>query len=80
LAGIDFSATIIDGIKIKDPLSLQGLIIAEQQTDILAGAIELSNEKEREKFAEEIKQKGPKKALEDYFGVIIAQRTSQIKK
>ena len=71
LAGIDLSTTKIDGIKIKDPISLQGLIITEQQADTLAKAIELSDEKKRQKFAEEIKQKGPKKALEDYFRVNI---------
>lgn len=73
LAGLDFSTTKIDGIKIKDPLSLRGLIISEQQIDTLAEAIELSDERERQKFAEEIKQKGPRKALEDYFGITIAQ-------
>ncbi|MBI5071849.1 hypothetical protein HZB93_03095 [Candidatus Falkowbacteria bacterium] len=71
LSGLDLSTTKIDGIKIKDPLSLQGLIISEQQIDTLAKAIELSDEKERQKFAEEVKQKGSRKALEDYFKVII---------
>lgn len=71
LAGIDFSTTKIEGIKIKNLLSLQGLIIAEQQIDTLARAIELNDEKKRQEFVEEIKQKGSRKALEDYFGVII---------
>lgn len=73
LAGLDFSTTKIDGIKIKDPLSLRGLIITEQQVNTLAQAIELSNEKKRLEFAEEIKQKGPRGALEDYFKVKIIQ-------
>ena len=71
LAGLDFSTTKIDGIKIKDPLSLQGLIITAEQVDTLVRAIELSDENERQKFAEEVKQKGPRKALENYFGIII---------
>lgn len=71
LAGLDFSTTKIDGIKIKDPLSLQGLIIAEQQTDTLAGAIKLSNERERQEFSDEVKEKGSREALEDYFRIII---------
>jgi uncharacterized protein YjbI with pentapeptide repeats len=71
LSGLDWSTVKIYGIKIKDPLSLQGLIIAEQQADTLAQTIEISSEKERLEFAEEIKQKGPRGALEDYFGVII---------
>jgi uncharacterized protein YjbI with pentapeptide repeats len=70
-AGLDFSTTKIDGIKIKDPLSLQGLIITAEQVDTLVRAIELSDENERQKFAEEVKQKGPRKALENYFGIII---------
>lgn len=71
LAEIDLSTTKIDDIKIKDPLSLRGLIITEQQADTLARAIELNNKKERLEFAEEIEQKGAKTALEDYFKVIV---------
>ncbi len=71
LAGIDLSTTKIDNIKIKDPLSLQSLVITEQQADTLAMAIELSDEKERQEFSEEVKQRGPRKALEDYFKVIV---------
>jgi uncharacterized protein YjbI with pentapeptide repeats len=71
LAGLDFSTTKIDGIKIRDPLSLQDLIITEQQVDALAEAIELSDEREHREFADEVKQKGPRKALEDYFKVIV---------
>lgn len=71
LSGLDFSTTKIDGIKIKDPLSLQGLIITKQQADTLTEAIELSDEKEHQEFSDEIKQKGSKKALEDYFKVVI---------
>lgn len=73
LSGLDFSTTKIGDIKIKDPLSLRGLVITEQQSDTLAGTIKLSDERARQEFAEEIRQKGPKKALEDYFGVTIAQ-------
>jgi uncharacterized protein YjbI with pentapeptide repeats len=73
LAGIDFSTTKIDDIKIKYPLSLRGLLLTAKQADTLAQAVELSNERERQEFAEEIKQKGPRKALEDYFGVIVAE-------
>jgi len=71
LAGLDLSTTKIDDIKIKDPLSLQGLIITAEQVDTLVRAIELSDENERQKFAEEVKQKGPEMALKDYFRVII---------
>jgi uncharacterized protein YjbI with pentapeptide repeats len=74
LAEINFSTTKIDNIKIKDPLSLRGLVITEQQTDTLANAIELSNEKERSEFAGEIKQKGLRRALEDYFGIVISEQ------
>ena len=70
-AGLDFSTTKIDGIKIKDPLSLRGLIIAEQQVITLVEAIELSNKNEDKTFFEKIEQKGPEKALKDYFGIII---------
>lgn len=73
LSDIDFSTTKIDGIKIKDSLSLRGLTIAEDQVETLANAIELSNEKERREFAEEIKQKGPRKALEEDFEVVIIE-------
>jgi len=71
LSGLDFSTTKIEGIKIKDPLLLEGLIIIAEQADTLARAIELSNEKERLEFTDEIKQKGSRKALEDYFKMII---------
>lgn len=79
LSGIDLSTTKIDGIKIKDPLSLRGLIITEQQVITLIEAIELSDKDEDKEFFgdedktffEEIEQKGPRKALEDYFKVII---------
>lgn len=73
LAEMDFSTAKIDGIKIKDPLSLQGLVINEQQINALAEAIELTNEKERLEFSEEVKKNGPRKALEDYFGIVVVE-------
>lgn len=71
LSGIDFSTTKIDNIKIKDPLSLENFIITKQQVITLVEAIELSDKNEDQKFFEEIEQRGPEKALEDYFKVII---------
>jgi uncharacterized protein YjbI with pentapeptide repeats len=73
LTGMDFSTTKIDSIKIKDPMSLSGLIINEQQIPIMVQAIELTDEKAQREFLEEVKNKGPQKALEDFFLVVIVE-------
>jgi uncharacterized protein YjbI with pentapeptide repeats len=73
LTEMDFSTVKIDGVKIKDPLSLQGMKINEQQISSIVQAIELTDEKERLEFLKEVKDKGPGKALEDFFGMIIME-------
>lgn len=73
LTEIDFLTTIIDGIKIKDPISLNGLRINEQQIPLIVQAIELTDEECRSEFLEEVKSKGPQRALEEYFEVVIVE-------
>lgn len=73
LSGIDFSETNIDSIKIIDPLSLRGLKINEKQIESVAQAIELSNQKAQSEFLQATNKEGPKKALKDYFGIIIVE-------
>lgn len=73
LTEIDFSTIKIDSIKIKDPISLHGLKINEQQILTLVRAIKLSDEKYQSEFSEEIRSKGERKALEDYFGINIVE-------
>lgn len=69
----DFSTTKIDGIKIKDPLSLHGMKINEEQISSIAGAIELTNKKHQSEFLEKVKNSGQRKALEDYFEIVIIE-------
>lgn len=73
LSGIDFSETNIDNIKILDPLSLSGMEINEKQIESVAKAIQLSNQDEQAKFLKEKTEKGPRKALEDYFHIAVAE-------
>jgi len=68
---IDFSETKIDKIKIIDPVSLQGMKIAKNQIEALVHSIQLTNEKAQAEFLQEIKEKGARKALEDFFGIVI---------
>lgn len=72
LSGMDFSETKIDNISIIGPMLLNGLKINEKQIESMVQAIELSDQKTQSEFLEEINKKGQKKALEDYFGIIIA--------
>lgn len=71
LSGVDFSKTKIENIIIKDPVSLRGLKINEQQIEFIAQSIKLSDQKAQAKFSEEISSKGPREALISYFGIII---------
>jgi len=73
LGEIDFSTIKINGIKIKDPISLRGMKINEEQISSMAQAIELSDEKCQSGFLEEVKSSGQQKALEDCFGVVIVE-------
>lgn len=73
LTEIDLSTAKIDGIKIKDPISLRGLIINEQQITTAVEAIELTNSQYQSEFLEEVKNNGQRKALENYFGIIIVE-------
>ncbi|PIS42918.1 MAG: hypothetical protein COT24_01040 [Candidatus Kerfeldbacteria bacterium CG08_land_8_20_14_0_20_40_16] len=71
LSGIDFSEVNIDNIEIVNPTSLAGMKINKDQIELLAQTIRLSDSEKRAKFLKEIEQKGPRKALEDYFKIII---------
>jgi len=70
---IDFSETKIDNIKIIDPLTLQGMKITENQIETLTQSIQLTNEKAQAEFLKEIKEKGSRKALEDFFEIVIVE-------
>lgn len=73
LTEMDFSATKIDDIKIKDPISLHGMKINEQQILSVVQAIELTDEKYQSEFLEEVRKSGQRKALKDYFGIVIVE-------
>lgn len=73
LTEIDFSETIIDGIKIINPVSLLQMKINENQVDSLAQAIQLADKEKQLEFEREIDEKGPRKALEDRFEIIIVE-------
>jgi len=73
LTEMDFSTAKIDGIKIKDPMSLHGMKINEEQISSMAQAIELTDKKCQSEFLEEVKSSGQQKALEDYFGIVIIE-------
>jgi len=70
---IDFSETKIDKIKIIDPVSLQGMKIAENQIETLVQSIQLTDEETQAEFLKEKKEKGSRKALEDFFEIIIVE-------
>ncbi len=73
LREMDFSTTKVDSIKIKDPISLHGVKINEQQISSIAGAIELTDKKYQSGFLEEDKNSGQRKALEDYFVIVVVE-------
>ena len=70
---IDFSETKIDNIKIIDPVYFQGMKIREIQIETIVQSIQLTNKKAQAEFLKEIKEKGSKKALEDFFGIVIVK-------
>lgn len=70
---IDFSKTKIDNIKIIDPLTLQGMKINVNQIETLTQAIKLTNKEAQSEFLKEIEAKGSRKALEDFFEIVIAE-------
>jgi uncharacterized protein YjbI with pentapeptide repeats len=72
LSGMDFSETDIDNIKIIDPVSLRKMRINENQIDSVVEAIQLSNEEKQAEFLKEKEDKGSRKALEDFFQVVVA--------
>jgi len=49
LSGIDLSESRIDDIEIKNPVSVKGLIINEEQVDSLAKALKLNNREDLER-------------------------------
>ncbi len=73
LTKMDFSTTKIDGIKIKDPMSLHGMKINKEQILSIVQAIELTDKKCQSEFLEKTKSSGQRKALEDYFGIVIVE-------
>jgi uncharacterized protein YjbI with pentapeptide repeats len=77
LSNFDLSQTKIDNIKIKDPVAISGLRINEEQTDTLAQAFELSNQEAAEEFRQLIERNGPRKALEEFFEIVIIEPVSE---
>jgi len=73
LKQIDFSETKIDKIKIIDPVSLQGMKITETQVDTIVQSIHLTNKEAQTEFLKEIELKGSRKALEDFFEIVIIE-------
>jgi len=71
LSYIEFSETKIDGLKIKDPHGLEGLIIKENQISSLIQAIEYTDSQKQAKFLAEVKNNGPKKILEEFLHIKI---------
>jgi hypothetical protein len=71
LSFIEFSETKIDGLKIKDPHGLEGLIISENQMFSLIQAIEYTDPAKQAKFLADIKKDGPKKILENFLHIKI---------
>lgn len=73
LTKMDFSTTKIDGIKIKGPMLLRGMKINEAQIPSIVQAIELTDKKHQSEFLEEVKNSSQRKALEDYFGIVVVE-------
>lgn len=71
LSGIDFSEANIKNIKIIDSVSLRGMKINEKQIESVVKAIQLSNQEKQAEFLKEKTEKGSKKALEDYFQIVV---------
>jgi len=70
---IDFSKTKIDNIKIIDPITLSGMKIAASQIETIVKSIYLTNKEAQTEFLKIIKEKGSRKALEDFFEIIIVE-------
>ncbi|MFA5188127.1 MAG: pentapeptide repeat-containing protein [Patescibacteria group bacterium] len=70
---IDFSETKIDKIKIIDPVTLEGMQIAASQIETIVQSIQLTNKAAQAEFLKEVKEKGPQKALEDFFEIAVIE-------
>jgi len=70
---IDFSETKIDKIKIIEPITLRGMKIATNQIETVVQSIQLTNQDAQAEFLKEVKEKGPQKALEDFFEIVIVE-------
>ena len=74
LAEVDLTDCRIDGVRIITPYSLEGLRITVDQVPAIARAIEYPNQdRQRQNFEQELKQKGERKALEEMFGIVVVE-------
>jgi len=73
LAGIDFSETNIDGIRIIEPVSLFELRINENQVESLVQAIQWADQEEQAAFLKEKNEKGSQKVLEEQFQIVVVK-------
>lgn len=73
LAGIDFSQTKIDHIKIIDPVSLLEMKINTSQIETIANGVQLSNQDQQAEFSQIKTKEGSRKALESYFHLTIVE-------
>lgn len=73
ISGMDFSETKIDNIVIKDPVGLRGMKINEKQIESVARAVQFTNQEKQAEFLKEKEDKDPRKALEDYFQIVIVK-------
>lgn len=74
LNNIDFSETKIEKIKIIDPVSLNGLIINQDQIHTLIESIHFTDPNDQAEFLNDLKENGAQKVLKDSFGINIVNK------
>ena len=73
LSGIDFSETIIDDIKIIDPVSTLELKINQNQIEIVSRAIQFTDQERQAEYLNQIRKHGAKKTLSEYLKIAILE-------
>jgi uncharacterized protein YjbI with pentapeptide repeats len=73
LSEVDLSTCNIEGIQIIDPVSLENLVINQNQIRILINAIRFTNPEQDHEYQAILEEKGSLQMLEEDFNVIIVE-------